>query len=53
MHMCENCGNDNSISNKCCVNCGELLQTTCRECQNEYSVSYNYCPNCGAPRLEM
>lgn len=53
MHMCENCWSDNLVTNKCCVNCGEPLQTTCRECQNEYSVSYNYCPECGAPRLEM
>ena len=50
---CPNCGSDNLLNSRRCVNCGQPLQSrassfdSCPRCGAQVSIESNFCPKCG------
>lgn len=44
---CGNCGAQNYIGNKFCVDCGQGFQYTCPQCNAVIDMSFKFCPDCG------
>lgn len=45
---CSNCGFENSINNRYCGRCGQIISKRCPSCDAPNPLDYAYCGNCGA-----